>query len=105
MTQKSILSPFDITIDGLLLNIVIGETLRDCGWAAHFGVIQKALRNKVLRGNPIGKCLFDFSNCTWADPLPMLYLILVATEFSDNGGKVNLILPEQNERSARFLKY
>jgi hypothetical protein len=105
MTQKSILSPFDITVDGDLLNIVIGETLRDCGWAAHFGVIQKALRNKVLRGNPIGKCLFDFSNCIWADPLPMLYLILVATEFSDNGGKVNLILPEQNEQSARFLKY
>ena len=103
--MKSIISPFDITVEGDLLKIVIFEALRDCSWAAHFGIIQQALRHKLLRSNPINKCLFDFNNCTWADPLPMLYLILVATEFSDNGGKVNLILPEPNEKSARFLKF
>ncbi|WP_299979702.1 hypothetical protein [Desulfobacula sp.] len=105
MIQKSIISPFDITVEEGLLKIVIFEDLRDCPWAAYFGEIQQALRHKLLRTKPIDKCLFDFSNCNWADPLPLLYFILVATEFTDNGGKLNLILPEVNEKSARFLKY
>lgn len=105
MIQKSIISPFDITVEDGLLKIVIFEALRDCPWAAHFGVIQQALRHKLLGRDSIDKCLFDFSNCNWADPLPLLYFILVATEFTDNGGKFNLILPEANEKSARFLKY
>ena len=105
MIQKSIISPFDITVEEGLLKIVIFEALRDCPWAAHFGLIQQALKHKLIGSNPIDKCLFDFSNCNWADPLPLLYFILVATEFTDNGGKSNLILPEANEKSARFLKY
>ena len=105
MIQKTIISPFDITIEEGLLKIVIFEALRDCPWAAHFGVIQQALKHKLLGRDSIDKCLFDFSNCNWADPLPLLYFILVATEFTDNGGKFNLKLPEANEKSARFLKY
>jgi hypothetical protein len=105
MTKKFITSPFDITVEEDLLKIVISDTLRDSAWAAYFGVIQQALKHKLMGRHSINKCLFDFSNCNWADPLPLLYFILVAAEFTDNGGKYNLILPQANEKSARFLKY
>ena len=83
--RKWIPSTFHFEYNDGCLKVIIGESLRDRAWAAYFGQIQQALYNKCWKGsNPVDKCLYDLSKCTWADPLPLLYLILSAFDLTEN---------------------
>ena len=102
MPKKTIESPFRIINEDSSIKIIFAERLRDRGWAAYFGEVQQLLENNV-------KNHFEliFFNCIWADPLPLLYFILIANKFSDNGGKVSVYFskPEKSNETARFLKF
>lgn len=106
MASGSNISPqFRAFVDAEELKIVIDRSLRDLSWGAHFGAIQRALRRQTFNGRPFKKLMYDFSRCTWADPLPLLYSLLSAAEFSDAGGIVRIRIPEPSNDSDRFLKF
>ncbi|MCI0724677.1 MAG: phosphoribosyltransferase, partial [Acidobacteria bacterium] len=85
-------------------------------WGAWFGQVQKALRESVWAGNAIQHCHLDFTDCVWADPLPLLSLALSLVEFEQKGGTVSIAFPsppdlserrshEQYIEQSRLLKY
>jgi hypothetical protein len=100
-----ITEPFDLAHNDGALYVAIRESLRDRQWAAYSGPIQRALQTREWRGMDVGALSIDFKKCTWADPLPLLYLLLIAQRFRDDGGSVRIILPLPTKESGRFLKF
>ena len=92
------------------LTITITEPLRDAAWAAYFGEIQYYLRNQTLEifDPKLMEVVFDLSPCEWADPLPLLSIIIAIAEFQDAPNKTRIKLPAIKNSSLstkRFLKY
>jgi len=99
-------SPLNITIGGSILRIIVSNWLRDAQWGAYYGVIQNALQKGEWFGKHIDSIIIDMRSCYWADPIPMLALLLSIAEFTDQHGHVKIMLPSgKNEGERRFLKY
>lgn len=86
-------NPFRIRVKNGGLHVRIADELHDAGWAAWFGSIQEALRLSRMGDEQFNRCLVDFQDCTWADPLPLLSLSISLLEFERNGGHVGIKLP------------
>ncbi|MBT8421316.1 MAG: hypothetical protein KJO08_10730, partial [Gammaproteobacteria bacterium] len=102
-------NPFYTKWEGEVLRIGIpGKILGDDGWAAHFGAIQTAIRERSFQSNDIRSVVLDLSQCTWVDPLPLLAFTMAFGEFVLQGGKAAVVLPvsdHQADESRRLLQF
>ena len=101
-------SPIEISVKHYRLKINVLEDLRDNAWAAYFGDIQYILDNPINYDPIISEVLFDFTLCEWADPLPLLSIIISIAEFTNKGNKARVKLPSVKNATAKakgFLKY
>jgi hypothetical protein len=84
--------------------ILIPEKFRNKCWSESFGIIQKKLRD--IPEN-IKKISVDFIKCNWADPLPLLSLLIALSEISNSISKI-IYLPKPNvgiQEQKRFLAF
>jgi len=99
-TQESTGSEFRIRVSG---------SLRDAGWAAHFGTLQAAMAECKFNEKTIDRVALDLSLCTWADPLPLLTSTMALAVFVQQGGKAEILLPRpdspgvKHKRLLRFI--
>ena len=89
----TIQKPFMVNLvdDKLIIKFI--KNFRSDSWGAWFGEIQKVIRDKLYEGSSFNSLDIDLSRCIWADPLPLLSLIISLREFRVNNGKVSIILP------------
>lgn len=83
---------------------IIGK-LRDSYWGWHYAPIQKALEEKIFKEKAIEQCHFDFTECTWSDPTPLLSILMSIFNFVDNGDKSILTLPDPEGPGLKFLHF
>lgn len=89
-----------------LLYVAVAGRLRDKGWAAHFGEIQRALREKTWQNSEFSECRFNIDECSWIDPTPLLSILIALFTFCDGGGKVEIIFPGTgNKNGCGFLEF
>ncbi|MCL2041033.1 MAG: hypothetical protein FWG84_03205 [Bacteroidales bacterium] len=89
---------------GTTYTVTIPEKLRNKGWAESFGNIQEELRNLSENFDEIK---VNFTKCNWADPLPLLSLLIALSEIPNNISKT-IHLPTPNVYSfeqKRFLAF
>nr|VFJ59472.1 MAG: Phosphoribosyl transferase domain-containing protein [Candidatus Kentron sp. DK] len=86
-----------------MLRIAIpGGILGDDGWAAHFGVLQDAMREGRFLSQTFTSVVLDLSRCIWADPLPLLAFTMALGEFVLQGkGAATVVLPESSTDSEK----
>jgi hypothetical protein len=95
--------------EGIKYTVSIPEKFRNEGWAESFGIIQQELRN--LSVDIEIEIEIDFSKCCWADPLPMLSLLIALNEINTKYCNIKLILPnpklnaKKSYEQRRFLAF
>lgn len=103
---------FKIALKGNELYIQIIECLSSKLWADKWGKIEEKISRGRFSGNPFNSIRMSFADCLWADPLPLLsILMLLVKEHKLN--KVTVVLPcflandikKENYKKGQFLKY
>ena len=83
---------FKIALKGNELYIQIIECLSSKLWADKWGKIEEKISRGRFSGNPFNSIRMSFADCLWADPLPLLsILMLLVKEHKLN--KVTVVLP------------
>lgn len=63
---------FHLSKNAGIVSVKFNPKFRNKQWAMHFGYIQNLLK----QGNTYDQITFDFSDCIWMDPIPLLSFIL-----------------------------
>lgn len=82
------------------LTIIFPPEYRNNVWANEFGEIQHVISNIIP---DILRITFDFSNCIWVDPLPLLSLLLTISEIKNSLEK-KIIFPKIGDNSNKSDK-
>lgn len=70
-------------------------------WNETFGIVENELINFPGKFKVIE---FDFSECSWCDPLPLLSVLILGTTFSGKN-EVRFIVPNSDEKAAGLRLY
>lgn len=98
------------------LSLKVPERFRDSYWADNFPEVQQAMRDCMLEdGRKFSGVSVNFSRCSWADPIPLLSILLALIQFKKRWGTVRVHLPdfasiigsdqEQGIARTRFTKF
>lgn len=94
-----------ISIDKTSLLIKFKNKLRDVIFGKHFGIIQRSIRAHCWQNITFEKIILDLTECTWADPTPMLSLI-IEFAFQKDQLEISVNLPsEKKNNTKQFLKF
>ena len=92
-----------------ILYVDLGKYYRNKQWAGNFGEIQKVIEENNYNNQEINKIVYNLSVCEWADPLPLLSLIIALKTFKEDGGSNIIILPTLSSlyksKSDKVLKF
>ncbi|TAL42949.1 MAG: hypothetical protein EPN89_16720, partial [Methylovulum sp.] len=76
--------------------IIIPKRFRDNIWASKIGDIQRSIEN-VLSTNSLIE--FNFTECRWVDPLPLLSMLMEMANAKKIGHEVQAIFPQGDKGS------
>lgn len=96
--------PITTLIESNHLTVNVGQSFRNLEWADDFGSIQKAIEERAVGKNRFTNLSFDFSNCEWVDPLPVLSMLIAVNEFVKQGGNVVFLAPRISNVSSHSDK-
>lgn len=82
-----------LVLENKTLVLKAQEDFNEGSWGAWFGQIQQVLRQGAWKGKTITSCHLDFTDCRWADPLPLLSIAICMADFEKIGGSVSLAFP------------
>lgn len=77
---------------------------RNDAWAEYFGVFQKVIDTGVFEDQEIKVISIDLSRCRWADPLPLLSLLILLNEWRKKGRQAMITVPKLQNRSSETDK-
>lgn len=80
------------------LEVHFPKFFRDQGWANGMGAVQDAITLQLLKTDaPKKKVTFDFTDCRWIDPLPLLSSLIEITNACLLGMAVAIRLPASDD--------
>ena len=91
---------FEISEKNKCLKIKFPEEFRGLVWSTHFGRVQKSISDTKMSILNI-----DMSHCTWADPTPMLSLLISLRLFKNDKTSINFYIPRRTEKHNAFLAF
>lgn len=98
----------EISHNSQVLSLAVRGEYRDKEWSDTFGDVQSLLSEKRDGVCGITTFAIDLSECTWADPVPLLATILTAAQFRISGGVVDVYIPYESGSTSnlsRFAKF
>lgn len=95
-----------------VLCIQINESLSSRVWADKWGKIEQKIKQGRFSGNLFNAIKINFTYCMWADPLPLLSILMLLIRIKHKY-KTTIILPclvandekKENYNKGRFLKF
>ena len=85
------------------LNIYLPELLRDAIWASNISTLQNTII-QYLKSSSSPKIVFDFNHCRWADPLPLMSILLEIVHAKNYRAGVEITLPRPDKGPKPFEK-
>lgn len=73
-------------------------------WADKWGKIEEKIIQGRFSGNAFNEIKIDFSNCVWADPLPLLSMLMLLIKVKDSN-KIIIVLPYINHKDEDTTKF
>ncbi|TXG77070.1 hypothetical protein E6Q11_03400 [Candidatus Dojkabacteria bacterium] len=77
--------------------ITIPARCRDNAWADNVADVQAVITTCATEFNPRKKIIFDFLDCRWIDPLPLMSVLLEISCAEKSGLEVEIRLPESDD--------
>jgi hypothetical protein len=75
-------NPISSSVISDTFHISLPEKLREANWVSYFGTIQRTLE-KLLSKKAIQSFHFNFKNCRWADPIPVMSILMEIAKHSN----------------------
>ena len=73
-------------------------------WADKWGKIEEKIIQGQFSGNAFNEIKIDFTNCVWADPLPLLSIFMLLIKVK-NKNKIIIVLPCINHKDEKNTKF
>lgn len=101
-----------ISLSGNVLFIHIIENFSSILWANKWGKIEDKINQGTHSGNTFDSIRISFAECMWADPLPLLSMLMLLIN-AKSKKHISIVLPSQspndvkkeNYKKGRFLKF
>lgn len=86
----------DVRVTGTDLLVKLPHYFRDRTWANGMGSIQTCILKHAYNGH-MNRLVFDFTECCWIDPLPLMSLLLEIFNARSAGVRVEICLPSPDD--------
>lgn len=109
---KMVNGEFKVTLRGNEFHVQIIENLSSRLWADKWGKIEEKIGKGKFSGNVFNALKINFIECVWADPLPLLSILMLLIKVKSKN-KITIILPslvvndikKENFKKGQFLKF